>query len=222
MADIIYSKEEERVNSLSHAFGIVMGLAVCSYFLVRGYESGNTLAIVSLWLYTFGVVSSYVLSTVYHALPATSRWKPRFRKLDHAAIYWHIAGSYSPVTLIALAGVGYWGWGIFSFCWIAAITGTFISLFRTKKKSYVETACYVLMGLTILVAFKPFWENVNHTAIYWILGEGIAYITGAVFYSFHKTKYVHSVFHFFVLLGDICHMIALYIILNEHLPAHKP
>lgn len=217
MSDTIYTKREEQVNSISHAFGILMGAVVCSYFLVRGYESGNTLAIVALWLYAFGVISSYAFSTIYHALPATSSWKPRMRKFDHAAIYWHIAGSYSPITLIALIGVGYWGWGIFLFCWLAAIVGTVLSLCFTKKKSYLETACYVLMGLTILVAFKPFWENVNHAAIFWVIGEGVSYITGAVLYSFHKTKYVHAVFHFFVLLGDVCHMIATYLILNEFL-----
>ena len=74
-----------------------------------------------------------------------------------------------------------------------------------KAQSYIETACYVLMGLTILVAFKPFYDTCGLTVVLWVVGEGIAYITGAVLYSFKKIPYIHSVFHVFVILGDICH-----------------
>lgn len=77
-----------------------------------------------------------------------------------------------------------------------------------KAQSYLETACYVLMGLTILIAFKPFYESCGLAVVLWVVGEGIAYISGAVLYSFKKIPYIHSVFHVFVISGDICHMIA--------------
>ncbi|MBQ2787732.1 MAG: hemolysin III family protein, partial [Bacteroidaceae bacterium] len=94
------------------------------------------------------------------------------------------------------------------------IVGTCVSLFSLKKHNYVETACFVLMGLVILVAIKQFYERVDFWVLFWIIAEGVSYITGAVLYSFHKVKYIHSVFHFFVLLGDVCHFVAVWKILD--------
>lgn len=210
-----YTKEEEKINSLSHAVGVVMGAVICVFFLVKGIANGDAVAQLSLWLYMFGVVSSYLFSTLYHSAPADTPKKLWLRRLDHAAIYWHIAGSYSPITLIVMQDAGYWGWGIFAFCWLCAIIGTFLSLFSLKKHNYIETACFVLMGLVILVAIKHFYVRVDGWVFFWVLAEGVSYITGAVLYSFHKVKYIHSVFHFFVLLGDVCHIIAIWMILQS-------
>ena len=135
------------------------------------------------------------------------------RKFDHAAIYLHIAGSYSPIMLVSLREAGYWGWGIFSFVWLCAFIGTTLCFCRLKEHSYLETICYIAMGCSIFVAFKPLCNHVPSLFIYWLIAEGVSYITGAVFYSFHKLPYMHSVFHLFVLGGTICHMIALWYIL---------
>ncbi|MBQ6694077.1 MAG: hemolysin III family protein [Bacteroidaceae bacterium] len=210
-----YTKEEEWINALSHGAGALMGIVVCTLFLIKAYMGdAGTMAILSLWLYMFGVVSSYVFSTLYHAWPPEKPARKWMRRLDHAAIYWHIAGSYSPITLIVLIDADAWGWGIFAFCWLCAIVGTCVSLFSLKKHNYVETACFVLMGLVILVAIKQFYERVDFWVLFWIIAEGVSYITGAVLYSFHKVKYIHSVFHFFVLLGDVCHFVAVWKILD--------
>ena len=211
-----YTKEEERINALSHSVGIVGGIVVATMMLLKGKELLlDTWAMVSLWLYMFGMLSSYIFSTSYHACSPDSVWKRRLRKLDHSAIYWHIAGSYSPIVLIALRDVDFWGWGIFIFCWLCAIAGTIVSFCGLKKHNKIETVCFVLMGLTIVVAMKQFWEAVPLAVFLWVLGEGVAYITGAVFYSFHKVKYVHAVFHFFVLLGTLCHMMAVWEVLTR-------
>ena len=212
-----YTREEERLNCLSHLAGVAMGVSVCSFFLFKGIVNSDAVTVLSLSLYFFGVVSSYLFSTLYHAAPASTKQKMWLRKFDHAAIYWHIAGSYSPITLIVLLDAGYWGWGIFAFCWLCAAVGTFLSLFSLKKHNYVETACFVLMGLVILVAINHFYERVDGWIFFWVLAEGISYIIGAVLYSFHKVKYIHSVFHFFVLMGDVCHMIATWMILKQFL-----
>jgi hemolysin III len=89
-----------------------------------------------------------------------------------------------------------------------------VSFRRLKKHSNVETICFVLMGLTILVAMKQFWEAVDLRIFLWVVGEGVAYIIGALFYSFHKVKYIHAIFHLFVLLGSFCHMMAVWYILQ--------
>lgn len=212
-----YSLTEEIVNTATHAAGLVMGLVVCLLFLAKGAVADSWVVTVSLVLYLFGVVSSYATSTIYHAIPARKAdAKALARKFDHAAIYWHIAGSYSPVTLIAmrLGGAPVWALVIFSFVWLCAIVGTALSFRKMKTQSYLETACYCLMGLTILVAFKPFYECCGLAIMLWVVGEGVAYITGAVLYSFKKVPYIHSVFHLFVIVGDVCHMVATWKILQ--------
>jgi putative membrane protein len=160
---------------------------------------------------------SYITSTVYHALSAHSVWKERLRKWDHAAIYWHIAGSYSPITLIALRNQGAWGWGLFAFVWLCAILGTISSFRKLRDHSNLETLTFIGMGLSVLVAFKPLVDALETQSLVWIFAEGVMYITGALFYSLNKRKYMHTVFHFFVLAGSICHIIAVWGILMEYL-----
>ena len=224
---IRYTHREELWNSWSHGGGIAMGVAFGVVFLVMAFRGDNPWARLGVCLYLFGMLGSYVASTVYHALPLyerrsglagrPSRWKERLRRWDHAAIYWHIAGSYSPLTLVALRTQGYWGWGLFGFVWLCAIAGTVVSFVRLKEHSNLETACFVAMGLSVLVAFKPLVAAVSTAAVVWIIAEGVCYITGALFYSFHRRRYMHSVFHFFVLAGSICHIVAVWDVLMEYL-----
>ena len=130
---IRYTKKEEIWNAASHGGGILMGV-------VFGI--------------IFGMLGSYVASTLYHSMKHHSKWKERLRKWDHAAIYWHIAGSYSPLTLVALRDQGYWGWSLFIFVWACAIAGTIVSFIHLKEHSNLETFCFIGMGLSVLVAFN--------------------------------------------------------------------
>ena len=192
---IRYTRKEEHLNTWSHAAGILLGVVVGVIFLVMCAGKGFGWARFGVILYLVGMLGSYISST---------------RRWDHAAIYWHIAGSYSPITLVALREDGFWGWGLFAFVWACAIAGTVTSLVRLKEHSNLETICFVAMGLSVLAAFKPLVENVSTAAVIWIIAEGVCYITGAVFYSFNKQRYMHSVFHFFVLAGSVCHIIAVW------------
>ena len=214
---IRYTHKEELWNSWSHAGGILMGVVFGVVFLWLAFRGDDPWARLGVSLYLFGMMGSYVASTIYHALPRRSQWKERLRRWDHAAIYWHIAGSYSPLTLIALRQQGYWGWGLFLFVWLCAIAGTCVSFRRLKEHSNVETFCFIGMGLSVLVAFKPLIDSVSTAAVIWIIAEGVCYITGALFYSLHQKRYMHSVFHFFVLAGSVCHIIAVWDVLLEYL-----
>ena len=151
---LFYSKKEETINSISHGIGIAMGVIVSTLFLIKCYQAQNLWAACGVWLYLFGMGGSYLASTLYHSLKHHNPWKRRLRHWDHAAIYWHIAGSYSPITLIALREDGGWGWELFGFVWLCAIIGTVVSFRKMEEHSYVETVCYILMGLSVLVVFK--------------------------------------------------------------------
>ena len=144
-----YSFSEEVINSSTHAAGVVMGLVVCIFFLAKGVAAGVPLAGLSFGLYLFGVVCSYAASTIYHSIPPRyAKAKAQARKFDHAAIFWHIAGSYSPLTLIGMRNGGepVWAWIIFAMVWVSAIVGTCLSFRKMKSQSYLETTCYVLQG----------------------------------------------------------------------------
>ena len=214
---IRYNKNEEILNSSSHAAGILLGVIIGVIFLVWCFRSGDGWASTAVILYLVGMLGSYITSTVYHALPKRWHAKSVWRKFDHAAIYWHIAGSYSPITLIAMRDQGYWGWSIFIFIWLCAIIGTIMSFVNLKDHSNLETIAFVGMGLLVLIAFKPLINALSTAAFVWIVAEGVSYITGAIFYSLNKKKYMHTVFHFFVLMGSICHIIAVWDILMQYI-----
>lgn len=212
---IRYTRREEQLNAWSHSVGIVMGVAVGAVFIAICSQGDNPWARAGVGLYLFGMLGSYIASTAYHAMPRRSPWKERLRRWDHAAIYWHIAGSYSPLTLVALRQEGLWGWGLFGFVWTCAVAGTAVSLRRLKEHSNVETLCFVLMGLSVMVAFGPLVRCVSPAALGWIAAEGVCYIIGALFYSLNRRRYMHTVFHFFVLAGSLCHIIAVWDVLLD-------
>ena len=172
-------------------------------------------AVACISVYLTGMLSSYISSTWYHGT-RPGKTKELLRKFDHGAIYLHIAGTYTPFTLLVLRQAGGWGWGIFAFVWLSAIAGFILSFKKLKEHSNLETCCYVAMGASILVAMKPLMDHLallNATpAFWWLIGGGVSYITGAVFYSLRK-PYMHATFHLFCLGGSIGHIIAIWLIL---------
>ena len=208
-----YTPQEERWNARSHALGIVLALVVGIVFFRKSIAIGDHWLVLGIALYLFGMFASYISSTFYHAAPLESTRRAQLRRWDHAAIYWFIAGSYSPIMLFPMRHEGAWGWSIFAFVWTAALIGTIASFRRLKAHSHLETICFCLMGLSILVAFKPLLHCVSTATVAWIIAEGVCYITGAIFYSTRR-RFMHTVFHFFVLAGTICHIFAVWNILK--------
>lgn len=211
-----YTEKEELANTLSHAIGVLIGIVAGYILLDVAIKSADAWAIGSVAVYLFGMLFSYLTSTFYHGCKNPDR-KAILRKFDHSAIYFHIAGTYTPFTLVVLRNVGLWGWSLFTFIWLAALCGTIMSFRKLKTHSHLETICFVVMGCSILIAFKPLVETLSLTgrtdALYWLIAGGVSYIVGALFYSWTKKRYMHTVFHLFVLGGSICHIIAIYTIL---------
>lgn len=205
-----YTVREERANWLTHGFGLIMSAVATIILINRAVIADNRWAIFAYSLFGFGMIICMGSSTLYHFVKQPSI-KARLRHFDHASIYILIAASYSPFTLLLLVeSRPVWGWLIFSMVWIIAAIGTAISFRTLKRNSNLKTASYVLMGLIVLIAFKPLIDAANAKesieVVYWLVAGGIFYIIGAVIYATAKLEFVHSVFHLFVLLGLATHI----------------
>lgn len=109
---------------------------------------------------------------------------------------------------------GFWGWGLFITVWLAAVIGVWFSFRRMKKKDNLKTVCYLLMSWVVIIAFKPLIDVFQRTdsmyVLYWLIGGGLFYSLGTIFFFLDKYKYMHSAWHLFVLGGTVCHFIAIY------------
>lgn len=210
-----YSIREEKANVITHAVGIPFGLLVFSFYIWQNSPSGNWWLIVSTLVYALFMTASYLTSTLYHFEREQVR-KQDLRKFDHAAIYLHIAGSYTPFTLVVLRNESYWGWMLFAIIWVAAIIGVILSFTNLKNASKFETLCYVAMGWVVVIAFKPLIDVLSAAQsmpiFWWLVAGGAAYTLGAIIYLLKKVEYMHAVWHLFVLAGSVCHAIAISLI----------
>lgn len=210
-----YSEREERANYISHGAGIVMAAVATGLFIYKVWGTGDWLALIAYMIFSIGMFACMSASTYYHYEQHPNR-KARLRHFDHASIYLLIAASYAPFSLILLRSELFWSIFIFSLVWIIAAVGITLSFRELKRNSHIKTASYVLMGLVVLIAFKPLIAVGQQTnsmpVIYWLIGGGVFYIVGAVIYALAKREFVHAVFHIFVLLGMASHIIAAYLI----------
>jgi len=208
-----YSVNEEKANTYTHAIGILFGVIAGFVLIQKAIATQNNWAIASYAIYAIFMTLSYLTSTLYHIDTIENRKATR-RKFDHAAIYAHIAGTYTPFTLVVLREENGWGWSLFAIIWTAAAAGIILSFLKLKNASKLETACYVAMGWVVVIAFKPLMEvlSINNSmpALYWLIGGGLFYTVGAVLYSFKKIEYMHAVWHLFVLGGSVCHALAIW------------
>jgi len=201
-----YSKKEENLNIISHAFGLLLSLIAIPFLFLKSFSYTSFWHQFSFIIYSISLVILYTASTFYHASK-----KPKQRRqlniLDHAAIYILIAGSYSPLCLVGLNSN--LGWYMFILVWIFAFIGIILKLFFTGRFDKVSTLMYLLMGWQIIFFIKPLMKNLSLDGLYWLIGGGIFYSIGAVLYSIKKIKYNHAIFHVFVLLGSVSHFITI-------------
>lgn len=207
-----YSLREEKANTITHAIGIPFGLVVLILLLIQNLPTQNYWLIISTLVYALFMTFSYITSTFYHH-ERTENKKLRLRKFDHAAIYLHIAGSYTPFTLVILRNEAYWGWTLFAIIWLAAVAGVVLSFTNLKNASKLETFCYVAMGWVVVIAFKPLIDVLSVSdsmpVFWWLVAGGLSYTLGALIYLIKKVEFMHAIWHLFVLGGSICHAIAI-------------
>ncbi|MDD4157797.1 MAG: hemolysin III family protein [Proteiniphilum sp.] len=210
-----YTLREEKANYLTHGFGVLMSFAAAILLIGKAVVAGNPRAVVAFALFGLGMIGCMGTSTLYHYVQEPQR-KAKLRHFDHAAIYLLIAASYSPFTLILLRDEPFWSWLMFTLVWVIALTGICISFRPLKRNSHLQTTSYVVMGLIVLIAFKPLMEVAQRLdamdTVIWLIGGGIFYIAGAVIYATARKEFVHAVFHLFVLLGLASHIYAAWLI----------
>ena len=196
----------EWFNSISHLIGAVAALVGLVIVVVVAAQQGDPWKIVSFSVYGFTLFSLYTISTLYHSLQG--RAKRIFRKLDHLSIYFLIAGTYTPFTLVTLRGV--WGWTIFGIIWGLALFGLVLEALPQKGNRALSMVVYVLMGWLVLVALKPLLAALPTAGFIWLLVGGICYTGGLAFYFFdEKVRHFHGIWHLFVLAGSVCHYLTI-------------
>ncbi len=204
---VIYSPLEERINVLSHAFGLALSVVALIFLVIKASLYGTAWHIVSAAIYGASMIVLYSASTFYHKAQRPVIRK-RLRIFDHASIYVLIAGTYTPFTLVTLHGTT--GWIIFGLSWGMALTGIILKIFFTGRYNLLSTLMYVFMGWLIVFVISPLMDRLAADGLRWLFAGGAAYTLGAVIYSIKKIKLNHAIFHLFVLLGSFCHFMAVY------------
>ena len=196
---------EEIANSVSHGLGLLAALAAFPVLVGIAHQRGDVSGIVGASVFATTMVLLYLTSTLFHALPGC-RAKRVFQILDHSAIYFLIAGTYTPFTLGVLRGA--WGWTLFGLVWGLAVVGTVLKALGGVRYTTVSTWVYLAMGWLILIAADTAWTLVPKWGLFWLFAGGIAYTAGAVFFMMERIRYFHFVWHLFVIAGTACHVIA--------------
>jgi hemolysin III len=200
------SAGEELANSLIHGAGMAMTLVAGPVLVVAAVETGDVWRIVAAAIYATTLLLLFSSSMMYHALRAP-RAKAVFQRIDHAAIYLLIAGTYTPFTLITLRGV--WGWTLFAVVWALALAGVVLKGAFGARLPMLSTIAYLAMGWLMVVALKPLTTHVAPRGILWLVAGGLFYTGGVVFYiRDERRRYNHAVWHLFVLAGSMAHFFA--------------
>jgi hemolysin III len=203
----IYSPMEEKINIVSHAIGFVFSMVALVLLVARAIRYGNAWHIVSFSIFGSSLMILYAASTIYHSAKSPAL-RNRLNIIDHASIYVHIAGTYTPFTLVTLNGPT--GWVIFGISWGLALTGLILKLFFTGRYEMLSTIMYVFMGWIIVFVIKPLIHHLPLNGLLWLFAGGISYTMGAVLYSIDKMKFNHAVFHLLVLIGSFCHFMSVF------------
>jgi hemolysin III len=196
---------EEIANSVSHGVGLLATVAAVPILVVAALRRGDAAGIVGASVFATSMVLLYLMSTLFHALPRC-RAKRVFQILDHSAIYFLIAGTYTPFTLGVLRGN--WGWTLFGLVWGLAVVGTVLKALGGVRYTTVSTWMYLAMGWLVLIAAETVWALVPAWGLFWLVAGGVAYTAGAAFFMAERIKYFHFVWHLFVVAGTACHFIA--------------
>jgi len=203
-----YYEPTRIANILASAIGWVLSLPGLVALISHARENGNGWHVTSCAVYGSSLVISYGVFTFYHVFKFHKRWGMLFKILDHSTIYFLIAGTYTPFTLVYLRGN--WGWTLFTAVWALTVMGVFFKIHFVHRFKVLAPLIYLFMGWLIIVAIKPAVELIPPDGLRLLLAGGLFYTGGLVFFAWEKLLFHHAIWHLFVLAGSICHYFAVY------------
>ena len=202
-------------SAITHGIGIILSVFGMIWLMFHAAQQGNAWKTVSFAIYGVSMILLYTASTLYHSLRTEVQGRINLKKFDHMAIYYLIAGTYTPVCLTVLRGT--WGWWLLGIIWTLAIAGTVMTFFWVTCPRWVSSTVYIAMGWLAIIAIYPLWKAVGWAGITMLLIGGFLYTVGGVLYAVkwpgrNNPKFgCHEVFHVFVLLGSA----AMFIMMNN-------
>ncbi len=174
--------------------------------VVYSCKDNDPWKIIAFSIYGSSLSILYLFSTLYHSF-SNSRIKAIFRRLDHAAIYLLIAGTYTPFILVSLRET--WVIYLFPVVWSMAIIGIYIKIFYIHRYERLTLLYYIIMGWMALIAVKPLFNSIPIESFIWIIIGGISYTSGVIFYTWERLPFNHTIWHGFVLMGSVSHYIGI-------------
>jgi hemolysin III len=193
---------EEMANAISHGIGLLLSLVALPLLVVVSHGQSTTVGLVGTVIYAFSLLLMFSSSTIYHALPGP-RSKLVMKKLDHISIYFLIAGSYTFVILNRMADST--GFTFLAVLWAMALGGIWFKAKYAQRYNVLSTVIYVLMAYILLLDPWAFLLALKKDAALLLIGGGLLYTVGAVFYLWKSLKWAHTVWHVLVLGGAACH-----------------
>ncbi|MBE5939100.1 MAG: hemolysin III family protein [Lachnospiraceae bacterium] len=204
-----YSLGEELISSISHGLGVLFGVTALVLCIIMAASHGSTVGVVSSVIYGASMIIMYLNSTLYHSLKV-NKAKRVFRVLDHCCIFLLIAGTYTPYTLVSLDEKT--GWIIFGLVWGISILGIVLNAVNVEKFKVFSMIAYIALGWLIIFKIGDLIQAVPMNGVILVAAGGVVYTLGAIVYGIgSKVKYVHSVWHFFVLGGSILQFFSIYL-----------
>lgn len=202
-----YTVGEEIFNSVTHGVGVLLGIAALVLLIVKAAVApAHPASMAAGIVYGITIILEYLFSTLYHAIP-TRGAKRVFRVFDHSGIYLLIAGTYTPFLLVTLADYG--GFPMFVVMWVLAIAGILFELIgRERQPKWVTILIYLIMGWLVVFRLPQLLHTLNPIGIGLLLAGGLCYTAGTAFYVAKRIRYMHSVWHLWVLAGSVFQFMA--------------
>jgi hemolysin III len=210
----LWQRFREPISGLTHLAGATLGFVGTIFLLI--FSWGDWLTTVAVTIYGISLILMFSASASYHLVKAQPKTLLRLRKFDHAAIYVVIAGSYTPICLLAFKG--FWSWGFLSVIWILAVLGVIVKLFIIKAPRWTTAGVYLVMGWLSIFAVNEMIRALSPLALGGLVIGGLFYSFGAVIYILKKPDFFpnifgfHELWHIFVLLGALSHFVVIWLI----------
>jgi hemolysin III len=201
-----YTIAEEVAHAVTHGLGALLSIGGLAVLVAFSSLYGDAWHVISTSIYGATLILLYTASTLYHAIPHP-RAKQLLQRLDHAAIFLLIAGTYTPFTLVSLRAD--WGWAMFGLVWAIAIGGMILELVSVKRYERLSLSLYLGLGWIVVLAIKPMLRSVEMGGLVLLLAGGLCYSLGVIFYAWDRLAYNHAIWHVFVLAGSVLHFFSI-------------